>query len=147
MAAVEASAPPADDVRRFVERFAVLLTGAGWPRMPARVFACVLSDGSDGLTAGDLARSLGVSPAAVSGAVRYLENLGLLVRDRNPGSRSDHFTVDDGVWYETFLTRTRQLRRWQDGLADGVQAVGADTPAGRRLDRSRDFFALSLIHI
>ena len=142
VSAVEASAAPRSrEVRRFVERFALLLTGAGWPRMPARVFACALADEGHGMTAGELARWLDVSPAAVSGAVRYLENLGLLVRDREPGSRSDHFTVDDDVWYESFLRRADQLRRWQDGLDEGIALVGPDSTAGRRLDRSREFFA------
>jgi DNA-binding transcriptional ArsR family regulator len=142
VSAVETAAASApDEVRRFVERFGLLLTGAGWPRMPARVFAFLLVDEGDGLTARDLARGLGVSPAAISGAVRYLTNLGLVERDREPGSRSDHYRIDDTVWYETFLKQSDRLRRWQDGLGDGITVVGADTRAGRRLVRFREFFA------
>ena len=76
-----------DDVRRFVERFALLLTGAGWPRMPARVFACLLADEGDGMTAGDLARRLSVSAAAVSGATRN-DHAGTLSGAWDPTNRA-----------------------------------------------------------
>jgi hypothetical protein len=47
-----------DPALRFVEDFALLLTETGVPRMPARVFACVLADDSGGLTAAELAERL-----------------------------------------------------------------------------------------
>jgi hypothetical protein len=49
---------------RDVEDFALLLTEVGVPRMPARVFACVLCSDSGALTAGELAERLRVSPPA-----------------------------------------------------------------------------------
>jgi hypothetical protein len=33
------------------------------------------------------------------------------------------------------------LRRWEDGLVEGMTLVGPDTPAGRRLEETRAFFA------
>jgi hypothetical protein len=131
----------ADALARFVERFAVVLTEAGWPRMPARVFACLLADERGELTARELAARLRVSPAAISGAVRYLQQISLVVRAREPGARTDHYRLDDDVWYESIVHRTAELRRWEAGLAAGVEVVGAGTAAGRRLDESRAFFA------
>lgn len=130
-----------DALRLFVERFADLLAEAGWPRMPARVFACLLADERGRLTAGELADTLGVSPAAISGAVRWLVPLGLVEREREPGDRSDRYRVDDDVWHESFVRRSSTLRRWNDALAQGVALVGAGTEAGRRLEESRRFFA------
>lgn len=127
-------------LREFVERFADLLADAGWPRMPARVFACLLADDRGRLTAGELAETLGVSPAAVSAAVGYLVPLGLISRGREPGARRDHFRIDDDIWHESFVRRSTTLRRWSEALADGVALVGAGTAAGRRLDESRRFF-------
>lgn len=129
------------DLRLFVERFADLLGEAGWPRMPARVFACLLADARGRLTAGELADALGVSPAAISGAVRWLVPLGLVEREREPGHRSDRYRIGDDVWYESFVRRSTTLRRWTEALAQGVALVGPDTDAGRRLDESRRFFA------
>jgi DNA-binding transcriptional regulator GbsR (MarR family) len=128
-------------VRRFIERFAVLLSDAGMARMPARVFACILAEDAGRLTAAELAERLGVSPAAVSGAVRYLLQVGMIVREREPGGRRDHYRLHDDVWGEMYISRTAQLRRWEETTADAVALLGADRPAGRRLEETRDFFA------
>ena len=71
-----------DAVDRFVERFTALLIDGGMPRMPALVFSRVLAEDSGQLTAAEIAERLDVSPAAVSGAVRYLTRVGMLVRTR-----------------------------------------------------------------
>jgi DNA-binding transcriptional regulator GbsR (MarR family) len=130
-----------DEQRRFVEDFALLLTGAGMPRMPSRVFACVLADDAGRLTAGELAERLQASPAAISGAVRYLTHVGLVVRGREPGARRDHYAVRDDLWFGMYVARSASMTAWEDVLAQGAKAVGQDSPAGRRLDESREFFA------
>ncbi|NEE30623.1 MarR family transcriptional regulator, partial [Streptomyces sp. SID7982] len=56
-------------VSRFVERFAAQLVQAGMTRMPARVFAALLSSERGALTSAELSEQLKISPAAVSGAV------------------------------------------------------------------------------
>ena len=126
--------------RRFVERFGVLLTEAGMPRMPARVFACILAADEARLTAGEIGERLGVSPAAVSGAVRYLIQAGMIVRGREPGARRDGYGVHDRLWYELYAYRGEMLRRWELAMADGAALLG-DTPAGARIEETREFFA------
>jgi DNA-binding transcriptional regulator GbsR (MarR family) len=130
-----------DAVRRFIERFALLLTEAGMPRMPARVFACILAEDEGQLTAGELAERLDVSPAAVSGAVRYLTQVGMIFRAREPGKRRDHYRLHDDVWAELYTSRAAILARWEKALAEGVELVGSDRPAGRRIEETREFFA------
>src|SRR6185295_8746959 len=139
--ATRATPPAADDGMRFVEDFALLLTETGVPRMPARVFACVLADDSGGLPAAALAERLQVSPAAISGAVRWLMQMHLLTRAREPGARRDHYRMRDDQWYEATVFKTAALQRFEDVLAEGVALVGADTPAGRRLEETQEFFA------
>src|SRR5262245_60778133 len=139
--AARATTPAADGGMRFVEDFALLLTETGVPRMPARVFACVLADDSGGLTAADLAERLQVSPAAISGAVRWLMQMHLLTRAREPGARRDHYRMRDDQWYEATVFKTAALRRFEDVLAEGVELVGPDGPAGRRLRETQEFFA------
>jgi DNA-binding transcriptional regulator GbsR (MarR family) len=139
--AAPAASREADATLRFVEDFALLLVDAGVPRMPARVFACVLADDAGALTAGDLAERLQVSPAAISGAVRWLTQMHLLTRAREPGARRDHYRMRDDQWYEATVFKTAALRRFEDVLAEGVALVGADTPAGRRLEETQEFFA------
>ncbi|NEB82220.1 MarR family transcriptional regulator [Streptomyces sp. SID14478] len=131
----------ADGTRaRFVERFAGQLVEAGLPRMPARVFAALLSSEAGALTAAELGERLQVSPAAVSGAVRYLTQVHMVTREREPGTRRDLFRVHGNQWYEALASRDSVLKHWVDSLTEGVDALGADTPAGRRLGETLAFF-------
>ncbi|RFU18948.1 GbsR/MarR family transcriptional regulator [Geodermatophilus marinus] len=127
---------------RFVERFALVLREAGMAPMPARVLAYALADDSDRYTAGDLARGLDVSPAAISGAVRQLVQVGLLVREREPGTRSDLYVLDDrDLWSRFMSAELATLQRFEDAVAGGVELLGQDRPGGRRLAETRDFMA------
>jgi DNA-binding transcriptional regulator GbsR (MarR family) len=129
-----------DAVSRFVERFALILSDAGLARMPARVFGALLVAQDGKRTAGELADVLRVSPAAISGAVRYLVQISLAVRRRDPGERRDHYEVTDDLWYEAYANRDKQFETWAAVLTEGIDAVGRDTRAGERLDTSRQFF-------
>jgi DNA-binding transcriptional regulator GbsR (MarR family) len=126
---------------RYVERFAALLRESGMPPMPARVFAYALADDADRYTAAELAEGLRVSPAAISGAVRYLVQVGLLARDRQPGTHGGVYCLyDDDVWYHIYRGQLDRLRRFRDVAAEGAAVVGADTPGGARLQQTADFF-------
>jgi DNA-binding transcriptional regulator GbsR (MarR family) len=128
-------------VTRFVERFAAVMEESGLPRMPARVFSALLADDDGRCTAAELAERLQVSPAAVSGAVRYLLQTGLIAREREPGSRRDVYALHDDEWYEAVVRREPMLARWERAAREGAAEVGAQTPAGLRLTDSADFFA------
>jgi DNA-binding transcriptional regulator GbsR (MarR family) len=126
---------------RFVERFALTLREAGMAPMPARVLAYALADDADRYTATDLAAGLQVSPAAISAAVRQLVSWGLLRREREPGTRSDLYVLDDrDLWSRFMQVELAQLQRFEDVLQTGVGALGADRPGGRRLAETRNFF-------
>ena len=127
-------------VRRFIEDFASALTEMGVPRMPARVFASLLASDPGRLTAPELADQLSASPAAMSGAVRYLLQVGLIRREGEPGSRRHYYRVPDDVWDELITLRNRAMARWTAVLREGVPALGADTPAGARIAESVRYF-------
>jgi DNA-binding transcriptional regulator GbsR (MarR family) len=131
---------PAGVARRFVEDFASSLVEAGVPRMPARVFVQLLASESGRQTAAELADQLVASPAAISGAVRYLAQVQLVRRERDPGSRRDHYVVQDDVWYEATIFKDRMLHVWIEQLDGLISSLGADSAAGRRLTISRAFF-------
>ncbi|HSK26021.1 MAG TPA: MarR family transcriptional regulator [Jiangellales bacterium] len=133
---------------QFVERFALVLRESGMSPMPARVFAYALADDADRYTAAELAEGLGVSLAAISGAVRQLVQIGLLSREREPGTRSDLYVLDDrDLWSRFYTARTGLLEVYERTMADGVAVLGADQPGGRRLEESREFFAFLLAEI
>ncbi|MEU6806141.1 GbsR/MarR family transcriptional regulator [Streptomyces neyagawaensis] len=134
-------------VSRFVEHFAAQLVEAGVPRMPARVFAALLASDTGALTSAQLGEQLQISPAAVSGAVRYLAQVHLVSREREPGSRRERYRVHSDQWYEALTNREAIMKRWEDALREGVASLGADSPAGRRLSETLAFFEFVEVEI
>lgn len=127
-------------VLRFVEKFALILVESGMPRMPSRVFAYVLADDAERYTARELATGLRVSPAAISGAVRYLLQTGLLIKEREPGARSDHYRIyDDDIWYAISQQRLPLLKRYEDILVEGVEMLDQARPGGRRVRETLEY--------
>ncbi|MGW7282447.1 GbsR/MarR family transcriptional regulator [Streptomyces sp. NPDC054844] len=127
-------------VSKFVEGFAAQLVEAGLQRMPARVFAALLASDPGSLTSAELGEQLQVSPAAVSGAVRYLSQQHMVSREREPGSRRERYRVHSDQWYEALTNRETILKRWESALSEGVASLGAETPAGRRMAETLAFF-------
>jgi hypothetical protein len=131
-----------DDLLRFVERFAMVLAESGIPRMPARVFAYVLAEDSERYTAAELASGLRISLAAVSGAVRYLVQVGLLAREREPGSRSDHYRIfDEDVWGMIVSKRLPLIQAHEDAAAEGAKLLRPGSPGAWRMRETQEFYA------
>lgn len=129
-----------DALRTAVDKSVAVLAGAGFPRMPARVLmALLVSD--HGLTAAELGDELGASAAAISGAVRYLEQLGIVHRLRERGSRRDRFEFSDDAWYRAIVQKSPVygiIAELSDRAADAIddeQHLGA-----RRLRDTAGFY-------
>src|SRR6266404_5560863 len=131
---------PNDPLFGYIEQFASVMVAAGMPPMPARVFVALLVTDSGRLTAAELAAMLRISPAAVSGAVRYLIQLGLVHKERVPGSRRDCYRMPDDVWHDMLRLRDQVMTRWTALIREGIDLVGPGTPAGARLAEHAAFF-------
>jgi DNA-binding transcriptional regulator GbsR (MarR family) len=123
----------------YIERFAAVLVAAGFPPMPARVFVALLIADSGRLTAADLAGTLQISPAAVSGAVRYLIQVGLVHKERVPGSRRDYYRMPGNMWDDLLRMRDQVMTRWGALVREGIDLVGPDTEAGARMAEQAAF--------
>ncbi len=105
------------------EQAAAMLTSAGMARMPARVMMALVGSPDEGYTAAELGDRLGVSAAAVSGAVRYLVSMRLIQRLSRAGDRRDRYDLTDDAWsgmitanaplYSALADAHRQHRRRQ----------------------------------
>lgn len=125
------------DLARAAEHLGRSLETMGLPRMPARVFARVLVDERSGCTAAELARGLDVSPAAISGAVRYLTDTHLVVRERNPAGRGDRFRVRDGdIWGTIQAARLPVLDHVVESVAEAVDMLPPSSPGRARVDET-----------
>jgi DNA-binding transcriptional regulator GbsR (MarR family) len=129
-----------ESVAAYVERFASVLIAAGIPAMSARVLAVLHVTDSGRLSASELAQTLRISPAAVSGAVRYLTGIGLVHKERVPGSRRDYYRMPPNVWEEVVRLQQQVLVRWSKMLDEGVDVLGPQTPAGGRMAEYAAFF-------
>ncbi|WP_280425092.1 GbsR/MarR family transcriptional regulator [Nocardia carnea] len=133
----------ADDsaIAGFRERFAQIMVESGMPRMAARVFAALMVTDSGRLSAAELAEQLGVGAPAISGAVKYLVQVRLVERGREPGSRRDFCRIHEHTWSHYITRSTPVLTQVQAGADEGTTLLDPDSPAGRRLDETSRFFA------
>jgi DNA-binding transcriptional regulator GbsR (MarR family) len=131
---------PASPPAGFAEEFAVRLAGTGLPKMCARVFAGLLVSESGSLTAAELARRLSVSPASVSKAVGYLEEMNLLSRTPDAGTRRERYVIGDDVWQRAWQTDTGTHAAVAEAAQRGVELFGPESPAGMRLRKTAQFF-------
>lgn len=92
------------------------------------------------MTAAELAAALQASPAAISGAMRYLGQIGMTRRTRDPGSRRDHFEVFDHAMFLSYRRGVEMVLAWAKVFEDGARALGTQTPAGRRLAENQALF-------
>lgn len=128
-----------DPVLDYIERFSSVLIAAGFPPMAARVFVALQVTESGQLSAAELADTLRISPAAVSGAVRYLMQIGMAHKVRVPGSRRDYYRVPGDVWHDLLRMRTAVMERWAGLLREGQDLLPAGSAGRARLDEQASF--------
>ncbi len=117
------------------EQAAALLTAAGMARMPARVMMALVGSPDDGYTAAELGERLGVSAAAVSGAVRYLVSMRLIQRVSRPGDRRDRYDLVDDAW-SGMITANAPMYAALAAAMDDIADANADAPLS--VARARD---------
>ncbi|MGW5402558.1 helix-turn-helix domain-containing protein [Streptomyces sp. NPDC003952] len=133
-------------VQAYEEVFTTVMMASGMPRMTARVMACLTLTDSGSLTAAGLVRHLQVSPASVSKSITFLEEQGLVRRERDEGRR-ERYVVDDDIWYQSMMASARSTARIVDTARQGVAVLGPGTPAGTRMEniaRFLDFVSESI---
>ncbi|MEV8535240.1 helix-turn-helix domain-containing protein [Streptomyces sp. NPDC051211] len=133
-ATASASARDPETVHAFTDRFTELLVATGLQRMTAGVLGCLYATDSGSLTAAELAERLRVSPASVSKAVGYLEAQELIRRERDARRRRDRYVIDEDVWFRAVIASARINTVLADAAREGAGLLGADTPAGTRLE-------------
>jgi MarR family len=109
------------------EHAAAMLAAAGMARMPARVMMALVGSPDDGYTAAELADRLGVSAAAVSGAVRYLVSMRFVQRLPRPGDRRDRYDIVDDAW-AGMISANAPLYASLAAAMDGIADENGDAP-------------------
>ncbi|WP_353114194.1 helix-turn-helix domain-containing protein [Microbacterium sp.] len=136
--------PPAVDAEHrgidAAEDAAAMIASVGFPRMPGRVLMALIAAPAEGYTASDLAERLGVSAAAVSGAVRYLQTIQVIRRVSRPEERRSRYVIIADTWYGLMANNGPIYER----LAAHIEAIGAahadDHAARDRATEMAEFF-------
>ena len=89
----------------------------------------------EGYTAAELGARLGVSAAAVSGAVRYLQSVHMIGRVSRPGDRRDRYDLSDDAWSDVVTANAPLYTRLADFM-DAIADENATAAASAR--RARD---------
>jgi predicted transcriptional regulator len=124
-------------VRAYEVQFTDLMTRTGLARMPARVLYCLLTSEAGSLAAADLIHHLQVSPASVSKAVTYLEQMRLIRRE--VGGRRQRYVLDDDAWHRAGTWVVRVCAMWADAARRGARLFEG-TSAGVRLEEMGRYF-------
>lgn len=122
------------------ESAASVITAAGFPRMPGRVMMALIAAPAEGYTASELGDRLGVSAAAVSGAVRYLQTLHIIRRVSRPDQRLARYEIISDAWYGMMASNSPVYERLA-GYIDDIGTAHADDHAARdRAAEMAEFF-------
>jgi predicted transcriptional regulator len=128
--------PPAE----LLADVATELAHSGFPAMPARVIMALTASEEGRMTAEELATRLAASPAAISGAVRYLGTLGFVRAGTVPGSRRHVYSLPHTPWYTATLTKPGLYQNLTALLASAAARMDQASAARFRLEEMVDFF-------
>jgi DNA-binding transcriptional regulator GbsR (MarR family) len=129
------------DSSEVAERLALALNQNGMQRMIARVLAAFLFSERESVTAAELGEQLGASAGSISGAITMLRTVGLIEPAPVPGSRRAHFRMRDDAWATMMSSQNAMIEVMQEIAEAGIASAAPDSPAARRLERMRDFYA------
>lgn len=130
----------ADPFDEFIERASSEMAAQGFPRMPARVLMALTATEEGKATAEELAATLQASPAAISGAVRYLGVVGFVRNTTIPGTRKHIYSLGDTPWYASSFTRGQLYEQIQNTMRTSSVRMPADSQARARIEEVADFY-------
>lgn len=129
-----------ESVRVFTERAAAELIRSGFPRVPAGVLMALTGSAQGRLSAAELRAVLQVSAAAISSAVGYLDQIGMITVSTVPGTRRHSYSVGEDPWF-TRIAAADTYRRSADAIRTAVQALPSTSDGARRAGEMADFLA------
>ena len=129
------------DSSEVAERLALALNQNGMQRSVARVLAAFLFSDRESVTAAELGEQLGASAGSISGAITMLRTVGLIEPAPVPGSRRAHYRMRDDAWATMMSSQNAMVQAMQDIAEAGIKSAPPGSPAARRLESMRGFYA------
>lgn len=130
----------AEVAARFVQEVGADLVGQGFPRMPALVLLALMSSESGRMTSAELGAELGVSAAAISGAIRYLALVGFVRVLTEPGGRRHVYAIGDTPWYTASLRAGPRFHENGARMRAAAAGLAGRPAASARIAELADFY-------
>lgn len=121
-----------DSERSFIEEVGVVFEQTGLPRMAGRLFGWLLISDPPYQSPSELAEVLMASKGSISTSVRLLVQMGLIERYIIPGSRHDHFRLQDDALRKIISRGLEEEIKMFRELADRGLELVKNIPAGRK---------------
>jgi DNA-binding transcriptional regulator GbsR (MarR family) len=128
-------------VQRFIQEVGADLANQGFPRMPALVLLALMSSENGRLTSAEIGDELGVSAAAISGAVKYLQLVGFIRVLTEPGGRKHVYSIGDTPWYTASLRAAPRFHENETRMRAAAAALTSRPAAQERIEELADFYA------
>lgn len=118
--------------RSFIEEVGVVFEQTGLPRMVGRLFGWLLISDPPYQSPGELAEVLQASKGSISTSIRTLSQLGFIERHVIPGSRHDHFKLQEDAIKKVIKHGLEQEIKMFKELSDRGLELMKDIPAKRK---------------
>jgi hypothetical protein len=128
-------------IPEFITAVGTELAAQGFPRIPAFVIVALTVSESGRMTAADLRDEVGVSAAAISGAIRYLSALRFVRIVTGPGGRRHVYELGETPWYTASLDNVAMYRRIGGLVRESATAITGRPAARARAGELAEFFA------
>jgi DNA-binding transcriptional regulator GbsR (MarR family) len=128
-------------VQRFIQEVGADLANQGFPRMPALVLLALMSSENGRLTSAEIGDELGVSAAAISGAVKYLQLVGFIRVLTEPGGRKHVYSISDTPWYTASLRAAPRFHENETRMRAAAASLASRPAAQERIEELADFYA------
>jgi DNA-binding transcriptional regulator GbsR (MarR family) len=122
--------------QEFVERWSGILALEGLPPIAGRLWAWLLVCEPPEQTVEEIARAIGASRGAISGAVRWLEPSGLILRTKRRGDRREYWRTSPDAMVRSVEAKERQTRPSLEALDRVLGALSHRSEES--LDRLRE---------
>lgn len=122
--------------QEFIERWSAILALEGLPPIAGRLWAWLLVCEPPEQTVEQIAQAIGASRGAISGAVRWLEPSGLILRTKRRGDRREYWRTSPDAMIRSVEAKERQTRPSLEALDRALGAL-SDRSA-ESLDRLRE---------
>jgi DNA-binding transcriptional regulator GbsR (MarR family) len=131
--------------QEFIDRWSRILAAEGLPPIAGRLWAWLMISEPPDQTVEEIAEAIGASRGAISGAVRWLEPSGLIIRTKRRGDRREYWRTSPDAMVHSLEAKERATRPSLNALNAIIAALPHRTEESlSRLREAQRLYAMLL---